>query len=69
MLLITMYCCSVHVFFLHSALLRWKGVIQENAMITGVQVCGKTFKPGDADIRKCSVGSVSRSNNRTVLPI
>lgn len=38
MLLITKYCCSVHVFFLHLAFLWWEEVIQDSA---GVNVCDK----------------------------
>lgn len=33
-----MYCCSVHVFFLHLVFLWWEEVIQESA---GVNVCDK----------------------------
>lgn len=47
MLLITMYCCSVHVFFfLHSALLRWGKSVQWSWswLWTSVDVCDKKKK-------------------------
>lgn len=79
MLLITMYCCSVHVFFfLHSALLRWGKSVQWSWswLWTSVDVCDKkkkkkTFKLDDTDIWKmsCCLGDVGRcSNHETILP-
>lgn len=53
MLLITIYCCSVHVFFLHSALLWWEGVIQESETVTilcpNVNLCDETCYFDDAE--------------------
>lgn len=79
MLLITIYCCSVHVFFLHSALL-WQGrVIQESATITGLCTRVKPAKWIKLITDKWSelswrmlfgsvISSVMNRNSRTVFP-